>query len=428
MIGGYYDDSHRDYDAWTAQQALENTAATPGFRRFLGNSKDSQTDGRTLAAFGQVIVKPIEQVEITGGARYTNEKKKSYFIQPYSHPLQRPNPFLPNTLVPSDQTFNDWSPEATISYKPNRNINIYAAYKTGYKSGGFSNSGILSGATYNAPTGSPAIALTTFEFDPETAEGFEGGIKTTLFDRQLRFNVGAYSYKYSNLQLDFFRADIFAFTTINAGSARTKGIEVEVEFAPRAVEGLNIRSSINYNRARYGNAISACWAGQTQAQGCNQLFVGPGETDVRALTAAEIAANAPAGNRQNLRGQPTANAPRWTGAIGVSYERDIGSTLKGGISVDTRYSDTYLTSAFGNPNTRQNDYVNLDASIRIGAENDSWQLALIGKNLTNRWYATGGTDAPGTGVGTGTSTTIVADQIGFATLPRTVQLQATFRY
>jgi iron complex outermembrane receptor protein len=422
MIGGYIDDTHRDYDAWTAQQALENSAATPGFRRFLGNSKDSQTDGKTIALFGQAILKPIEEIEITGGARYTHEKKKSYFIQPYSHPLQVPNPNLPNQRVDSDLTFNDWSPEVTIKYQPTRDINVYAAYKTGYKSGGFSNSGILSGATFNAPTGSPVVARSTFEFTPETAESFEAGVKTTLFDRQLRFNVSAYTTKYSDLQLDFFRADVFAFTTINAGSARTKGIEVDFEIAPRALEGLTIRGSANYNKARYGNAISACWAGQTVAQGCNLVFVGPGETDVRTLAAGEVA------NRQNLKGRPTANAPRWTGSLGVNYDRDLGVTLKGGISVDARYSDDYLVSAFGNPNTRQNSYVSLDASVRVGTQDDRWQLALIGRNLTNRWYATGGTDAPGTGTGTGTAVGVPADQIGFATVPRTVQAQVTFRY
>ena len=38
------------------------------------------------------------QIEITGGARYTHEKKKSYFLQPYSHPLAAT--FLPGVTVP----------------------------------------------------------------------------------------------------------------------------------------------------------------------------------------------------------------------------------------------------------------------------------------------------------------------------------------
>ena len=114
----------------------------------------------------------------------------------------------------------------TIAFKPTADVNIYAAYKTAYKSGGFSNSGILS----------PSAGLADFEFEPEKAKGFELGIKSILADRQLRLNLGVYSYKYTNLQLDFFRSDIFAFPTINAGSARTKGVElVDYLFPTRPV-------------------------------------------------------------------------------------------------------------------------------------------------------------------------------------------------
>jgi iron complex outermembrane recepter protein len=245
----------------------------------------------------------------------------------------------------------------------------------------------------------------------------------TLADRQLRLNLAAYTYKYTNLQLDFFRSDIFAFSTINAGSARTKGIELDFEYAPRSLDGLNIRGSVNYNKARYGDVAVPCYAGQTRTLGCNLVFV--------PATGAAIAFD-PAihtvGNRQNLRGLATANAPDWSAALGVNYDTAIGSDLTMGMSFDARYSDSYLATAFGNPNTRQQSYITLDAALRFGTDDKRWTLALIGKNLTNRWYATGGTDAPNTGSGTGGLTGTLADQIGFASLPRTVQAQITFRY
>jgi outer membrane receptor protein involved in Fe transport len=415
MAGIYLQDTRRDYDAWTASGGLENSLASPDYRRYLANSKDSRTDGKTLALFGQLVLKPIEQVEITGGVRYTDEKKDSYFFQPYSHPIRvAQGIFLPGVTLTSKQKFTNWSPEATVSYKPTPDINIYAAYKTGYKSGGFSNSGIFS----------PSAGIDDFAFDPEKAKGFEAGVKTMLFDRQLRFNVGVYSYKYSNLQLDFFRSDIFAFTTINAGSARTKGVELEFEFAPRGIEGLNLHGSLNYNKARYGDAPGApCYAGQTRAAGCNLVFDPVTGANIPFDPAIHAAAN-----RQNLRGLPTANAPDWSGTLGITYEKPIGEKLLFGVSVDGRYSDDYLASAFGNPYTRQKAYVSLDASVRIGTEDKRWELAVIGKNLTNRWYATGGTDAPNTGAGTGTTAGVIADQIGFANLPRTVQVQVAFRY
>lgn len=66
--------------------------------------------------------------------------------------------------------------------------------------------------------------------------------------------------------------------------------------------------------------------------------------------------------------------------------------------------------------------------LRVRTEDEHWELAVIGKNLTNRFYATGGVDAPSTGSGAGTAGGLLADQVGFIALPRTVQLQLTWRY
>src|SRR3546814_12870490 len=60
-------------------------------------------------------------------------------------------------------------------------------------------------------------------FEPERASGFEGGLKSTLFDRQLRANIALYSYKYKNFQIDFQNSQTFAFITTNAGSVREIG-------------------------------------------------------------------------------------------------------------------------------------------------------------------------------------------------------------
>lgn len=415
MVGGYFQSTKRDYDAWTVSGGLENSQATPAYRRYLANQKDSQTKGETYAMFAQLIVRPITSIEIAGGARYTSESKDSYFVQPYSHPIRvAQGIFLPGVTLRSNQDFNDWSPEATVTWKPVQEVTVYGAYKTAYKSGGFSNSGIYS----------PAASLADFEFGPEKARGFEAGIKTMLLDRQLRLNLTGYNYKYSNLQLDFFRSDTFAFTTINAGSARTKGVEFEFQFAPRGLPGFDLHGSVNYNHARYGDAPGApCWAGQTRSEGCNLVYVPATDTSRPFNPATDVAAN-----RQNLKGLPTANAPDWTGNLGVSYEALLESGSKFNLGVDARYSGSYLATAFGNPYTRQNRYVSLDASLSFTTADEHWQFQVIGKNLTNRWYAIGGVDTPNTGAGTGTNAGIVADQTGYASIPRTVQAQVTFRY
>ena len=59
-----------------------------------------------------------------------------------------------------------------------------------------------------------------------------------------------------------------------------------------------------------------------------------------------------------------------------------------GFSFDGRYSDSYLASGFGNPLSEQDSFVTIDAGIRFGADDRNWQIAVIGKNLTNEFFIT----------------------------------------
>lgn len=408
MIGGLYQKTKRSFAQYIMFAGLEDSTQSPQ-DRYLATTKSSFTNGETKALFGQVTWKIIPTVELAGGVRYTHETKDSFFTQPYNNAaltsIFRPENAADGLgIVTANQVFKDWSPEVTLTWKPIEGILVYGAYKTAYKSGGFSNGGINSAFSTN-----PFDDLT---FDPEKARGFEGGIKTTLFDRQLRLNLSAYTYKYRNLQVDFFNSPIFAFQTLTA-DARTKGIEAEFEYAPRALPGLDLHGSINYNRARYTNfPVAPCYAGETPSEGCDLEF----NAAIGAFT------------RQNLSGKPLSVAPAWTGTLGASYDMPVGNSYTFGVSADARYSDHYLASGFGNPDSRQGSYVSLDASIRFGREDERWQVALIGKNLTNRFYVTGVVDGPSTGSGTGTAAGVHADQLGFANLPRTIQLQITTKF
>jgi iron complex outermembrane receptor protein len=405
MVGGLYQKTKRTFDQFIVLAGLTNSAAAPQ-DEYLATRKTSFTDGETVALFGQATWKIVPTLELAVGARYTHETKDSYFTQPYNNAgvaaiFRDQNDADGLGVITADQSFNNWSPEASLTWKPVNGILLYGAYKTAYKSGGFSNGGINSKLSAN-----PLADLT---FDPERARGFEGGIKTTLADNQLRLNLGLYSYAYKDLQVDFFNSPIFAFQTLTA-DARTKGVELEFEYAPRGIAGLNLHGSINYNRARYTSFPQApCYAGQSVAEGCAITLPGGGV-------------------RQNLGGKALSVAPQWTGTIGAAYDTALGNGMALGLNADLRYSASYLASGFGNPDSRQSRYATLDAGIRVGTEDERWQVALIGKNLTNRFYVTGVVDGPSTGGASGGATPAHADQLGFGTLPRTVMLQLTTKF
>lgn len=405
LAGVYYQSAKRKHEEHVTFFSAYNSAV-PRELQYLAIFKQSSTKGKTASAYGQAIVRPSPKIEITAGVRYTHETKDSYFNQPYVNPFFT-DIFLLNQPIARKQTFNNWSPDATIAWKPSTGITVYAAYKTGYKSGGFSNSAVQTPAD---PTGE------FFVFGPEKAKGFEAGIKTLVMDQQLRFNLGAYRYAFSGLQVDYYNPANIQYITKNAGSSRVEGVELELEFAPRALTGLTLSATANYNRSRYRNFVGPCYTGQAQTEGC--VIFGPDDDPLATLP-----------SLQQLGGHSTANAPRWVGTLGFAYETAVSPTLNAGLSSDLRYSSHYNASPFGNPDARQKSYVTLDVSARISTADERWEIALIGKNLTNRQILTGAQDITGTGSGTGAPNGgNGADFFGYSSLPRTVQLQLGFRY
>ncbi|WP_066553323.1 TonB-dependent receptor [Croceicoccus bisphenolivorans] len=404
MIGGLYQNTKRDFGQWGYYGGVRDTDAPRPDLLYAAGEKISWTKGETIAIFGQVRAELVENLELAAGGRYTDEKKDSYFANEYVNPaylvVYRTADEELGTIT-ANQKFKDFAPEVTLTYKPTRDLLVYGAYKTAYKSGGFSNGGINSALSTD-----PYSDLT---FNPEEAEGFEVGIKSTLMGNQLRANITAFTYKVNDFQVDFFNSPVFAFNTLTA-DAKTQGVELELEYAPYAVPGLNLTAAINYNDAKYDSFPEGpCYSGQTQAEGCN-VITEDGQI------------------RQDLTGKPLSVAPKWTGAFGVNYETDITNDLMFGLTANARYSDSYNPSAFDNPIAVQDSYWTLDAGLRFGAADGNWQLAVIGKNLTNEFYVTGVVDGPSTGTSSGGVTGTKADQLGFGTLPRTVKVELTKRF
>jgi iron complex outermembrane recepter protein len=404
MLGGLAQKTMRNFNQWITFAGLSDSAAGPD-DEYIATSKHSTTEGKTYSLFGQAIWQVIPTVEATAGLRYTHETKDSFFDQPVNNPaltgIFRPSNAALYGMVYANQLFTNVSPEATVSWKPVQDIMLYAAFKTGYKSGGFDNSGINSAAIAANP-------VTYMTFSPEKARGFEAGVKTTILENQLRINVEAFDYRYIDLQVDFFNSPVFDFQTVSA-DARTTGAELDLEYAPRDIHGLTLQAVINYNHARYTDFIGPCYAGETPAQGCN--------------------IPTPTLPFQNLTGATLGMAPKETGTAGARYDVPLGNAgwhLQS--NLDARYSASYLASSFNNYASHIGGYVNLDAGLRLLTPNDKYEFAVVGKNLTDRFYVTGVVDGPSTGSGTGTAAGVPADQLGFGDLPRTIQFQVTGRF
>jgi outer membrane receptor protein involved in Fe transport len=384
--GGHYENNDRDF---YVGGFLGPIAADPRNGKLSSHDNEQRNKSHAFSVFGQLSYKFLDNFELAGGARYTREKKKVDLVNNFVNQNQA-GLRAEGLHITGSRTQTNTSPEATLTWRPSNTLMIYGAYKTGYLSGGFSNPGTISAGNN----------IGNITFGAEKAKGFEVGTKFQAFDRALTGSLTAYRYIYKGLQLTTLNAVTAVFQTQNAANTVTKGIELEGAYhAP--IDGLTIRGSVSYNRAKFKDFAGAqCYAGQTVALGCLPV---PGSATSRA---------------QDLSGRDVYRAPHWTITGGAVYDIAMPGDHKLTVNADYRWTSGYYASLQENPAGYQKRYLVLNGGVRFSPASDNWSLAVIGRNLTNKRYATIGVDKPG---GTGEVFAVAGE-------PRAVVLQGEIRF
>lgn len=404
VLGAYVQETDRLFEQVVNFAGARNTAADPN-DEFTAYDKLSETEGKTRSVYGELIWDIADRWQLTTGVRYIRETKDSYFLQPYVNPfftgLFTPfDPTDPSTVAAADQTFKEWIPEATLRWQATDDLMLYTAYKEGFKSGGFSNSAIL---------GNISGSVEDFIFDPEKVRGVEVGMRATLFDRSMLLSAEAYYYKFDDLQVDFFNSAQFAYVTSNAGGSITRGAEIQADWVT-PISGLTFSGSLGYLESYYTEFASFCFTGQTLEEGC---VLPPGGVETDAV--------------QNLKGNTRPNAPKWSGFLALDYERAINDRFAFGATANMQFKSAVKLIAT-DPVPKQSAYQTYDANVRIFTTDGRWQLAFIGKNLTDKYAFRSAGAVPGTGGNTGTPEGFRSDLQGVAIRPRQLQLELTWRF
>ena len=392
MIGGFY-----QHDKFTdeEQQVINIAALAPliPIYRFPLKSK-------SYSAFAQVGWDITDVLNLSAGVRYSEDRKHQGTITVGG--VANPK------FGVHDRKYDNWSPEVTASFKPNEDLNVFASYKHGYKSGAYN----ISGISFSALLANPAVTLIDNSYKPETVRGFEGGVKARLFDRQLRVNLSAYSYLYKDLQLSRLDPVTIALSILNASSARVKGIEGDFNFNPRAVPGLNLYGAFGYNTSRYASSfVAPCYVGQTIANGCTIDGADAGTVP----------------DLQEFKGRTLPRAPKFSASLGSTYSVPVSDDLKLTLNANAIYTSSSFLSQELNPVGKAPRRVLVDAGVAVGSQSGSYELAFIGRNLTDRHYPFSGFQSPSTGGGTGTTAGTLPDFEGPISRGRELWLRLTIR-
>ncbi len=391
MIGAFADSRSAEQN----QSDFVFGAAPPPIGDIRLPATEQELEADSYSWFVQGIYDITDTLELSGGVRYVEEEKtfQGIFSEDFDGAL--PPTFAPvstaagTPIVPSVERIidDDLTPELTLSWKPIDEMSVFVAYKEGFKSGSFD-----IGATNSLLAGAPPGAG-RLHYDPESAKGGEVGIKSTWLDNSLRINATAYSYTYDNLQVSSIDLTTGFIGTINSSTSKVEGIEVDLLWAPEMVDGLTITAALNYNDAKYTDDFFAeCNSVQTSTGTCpldldtSDDFLEDGVTP--------NPMNAP--TFQNLKGTKLQAAPEWAGNIGFTYEQPVGFSENMGyrFGLNAVYSDSYTAHANNDLRATQDSYSLLNGSVALYSDNSGWEVALIGRNLTDEAVAFAFNDQP----------------------------------
>jgi outer membrane receptor protein involved in Fe transport len=317
------------------------------------NSPYVRQPGESKAIFGEIQWAVTPTIEVDAGVRASLEKKWWHVHQLFTSPFGQTafGLFPTGTMLNNTNSEHNESPSVTVTWRPNSDFMAYGSFKTGFLSGGFSDTGpYFAPPNYVPGVSDPEVGRYTF--GPEKVIGGEGGFKFFLANRTAEVNIDGFYYEYTGLQVNTFDPVTLSFHVQNAGKVIDTGVELSGRW--NVGGGFSLAGQFTYNDSYYAEFIGSCLSN-----------LPPGDP-----------ACTPTG--QNFAGTPTDGAPRWSGRVSGEYTHTYPGdwVLHAGVGVD--FSDKYL---FAQLPAQPDAYAKVDAQISV--DHDHWTAAIIGQNLNN---------------------------------------------
>ncbi len=293
-----------------------------------------------IGLFGQATYHVADNLRITGGARYSDDKRRARGFSPQvlTAPGADPDPASAFTFR-GNYSNVDW--KAAIEFDVAPRVMIYAAAQTAYAPG-----------TYNSTQSTP-----TFDnaVQPADLTAFTAGFKSRTDDGTLQVNTEFFFSNYRNFIIQAYDINKLFNALFNAQRIHVYGVQMDAIWAPTERDRINL--NVGYTHAR------------------NKKFVTPDGDDFTGLA--------------------PQYAPDWTIAAGYSHSFPMpAGQLKA--SVNGRYETKWWADYVHNLGTLQTASFKGDGSLTYESDK-GWKLGAWVKNFTNKAViaATGAAGIPG---------------------------------
>lgn len=362
----------------------------PGRLRVINTQQESDT----ISLFGQATWEFSEAWDITAGLRYTKEEKEADQQQFLAVSLSDSvpvavipggGPFTNHHDIEADREENNVSPNAVLRWRPNDDSMYYLSFSQGFKGGGFDH-------LMDRPQ---ATALADFEFEEEEVTAYELGGKLSLADGAAQLNFALFRSEFDDLQVSSLIPGDTVFKVGNAASAITQGLEADLTWL--VTENFKLFIAAAYLDAEYDDFVNGpCYALQTT--GC---------------------ITTPGGNVQDLSGENLQYAPETSFTINGEYTWVLGK-YDLSLFVQAYHSASFQSATDNDPNTIQKSYTKYDATLSLSPQDEQWNIALVGRNLSDKLTTNFANDAG--------PSSFIGSYFYFVESPFALSLQATMKF
>ncbi|QIG80756.1 TonB-dependent receptor [Stakelama tenebrarum] len=258
---------------------------------------DNHDDLTAYSVYGEVYYNLTPALRLTGGVRYTREEKYHSVLNDMdARNMLSGGGALPPAFQDGEVSFDNFSPRAVISYDAG-DVNLYASYNRGFKSGGFN---------------SPSLTLDP-PLDPETIDAFEIGAKYRSPDGTLRLDTAGYYYDWKDVQVAFITGGGAGILQQNAAGSEIYGAEVNMNWAP--VRAIRVNLGLAYTHARFTSFPNAA---------------------VYNIVGGALTATA-----EDLKGFRLPHAPDFTANGSITYNWEAAGGWTGHLTAAARYTTEY---------------------------------------------------------------------------------------
>ncbi|MDE0513937.1 MAG: TonB-dependent receptor [Gammaproteobacteria bacterium] len=350
----------------------------------VGPQNDLYQDEETFSLFGSLTWHATDSLRGTVGLRWTDVQKdgvKSLFIGSTNGAAAASGPFTPLPLplsrfplpprgpvagglgtphgpVPLSISNDDVTPSVNIQYDVTEDIMTYFSFSQGFKSGGFDAQNV---------SGPPA----PLTFGPEEVDAYEAGAKATWLDGRLATNLTWYRNEYTDLQQAVLQTGI-TFNVENVGKLVVQGVEFDASL--KVTENLTVDAAVAYLDSEYKSYPDG---GCTALQSLQFAMANPGQTCL-----------------QDLTGQPSPYSPEFSGYVHARHVLPLPRDLRLVTDINVYFADDFEIISDNDPLVTQDSYAKLDARIALGNQGDTWEIAMVGKNLTDKYTRSFANDSP----------------------------------